>query len=857
MAPDHLVGHSPIVVARIVGQEVPCLIDTGSQVSLLKESRFKQLFGAKGTQLQDPSAWLALTAANGKSIPYVGCLEASINIGGLTVPDCGIIVVRDHCLTRSPCLLGMNVLRHCWSVLFKDGLRSREPVNPDVGLEATPSGRQAWKAAMRLCNEEARFQDLHGEVSYVRVLANTKVPPGAEMVLSGRVRGGPGGRPYLGLVEGTPETESFLVARAVVSAKDHIVPVRVKNVCNRPLFLKKYQKLAQLSLIKPTDVLSGAVTLLMEEAGVMEVHLQPETSSTSPGSEDVPVDLEGSSLSPEECQLVRNFLSQHQHVFALTDKDYGGTHSIFHEIPTGDAAPIRQRYRQIAPSLYQEVRVMLQDLLEAGIIHKSTSPWASPIVLVKKKDGSTRFCVDYRKLNSVTRKDAFPLPRVEESLTMLSQAKFFSTLDLASGYWQVPVQPEDRQKTAFTTPMGLYEWDRMPFGLCNGPATFQRLMEACLGDLNYESLLIYLDDIIVFSSDFSTHLQRLELVFERLVQHGLKLKPSKCHLFRSEVKYLGHVVTEQGIAPLPERVEAIQSWPRPTTIRELRAFLGLTGYYRRFIKDFAKITMPLNKHLCGQSTTRKHQSRQTLKEWGHDSENAFQQLKQMLLQAPVLAYADFTLPFVLYTDASNRGLGAVLAQVQQGKERVIAYASRSLHPSEKNDSNYSSFKLEFLALKWAVTQKFHEYLLGAKFVVFTDNNPLAHLQTANLGSLEQRWAAQLANYNFDIKFRAGKANANADALSRVPLQAKTPEDDADLLETVCGEVVQVCCKAVGLDLPFAGMQDSSIQCLELTSVDNKEAQQEDPVIRAVMEALAKWPLSPAERAALPLEANGF
>ena len=398
---NNLVGQSPIVMAKMAGQEVPCVIDTGSQVSLLKESMFKQLFGIQGAQLQDPSSWLSLTAANGKSIPYIGCLEVSVNIGGLTIPRCGIIVVRDQCLTRSPCLLGMNILRHCWSVLFKDKLQPRERANLDLVLDATPSGRQAWTAAMRLCSEEARFHDRHGEVSYVRMLTNTEIPPGAEMVLQGRVRGGPGGRPYLGLVEATPETKAYWIARAVVSAKGNTVPVRLKNVCNRPLFLKKYQKLAQMSLIKPTDVISGTVQLSMETAGVMEVHLQPEPPLTIPDQSDIPVDLDGSALCPEQTKEVRNLLAQYRHAFALNDKDHGYTHTVFHEIPTGDAPPVRQRYRQLAPSLHQEVRVLLQEMLEAGVIHKSTSPWASPIVLVKKKDGSTRFCVDYCKLASL------------------------------------------------------------------------------------------------------------------------------------------------------------------------------------------------------------------------------------------------------------------------------------------------------------------------------------------------------------------------------------------------------------------------------------------------------------------------
>lgn len=218
-----------------------------------------------------------------------------------------------------------------------------------------------------------------------------------------------------------------------------------------------------------------------------------------------------------------------------------------HCIPTGDAAPTRERFRPLPPLLYQEMRSLLAGMLQGGIISESSSPWAAPIVMVRKKDGSWRFCVDYRKLNSVTHKDAFPLPRIEETLTSMTKAKWFSTLDLASGYWQVEVDPKDREKTAFTTPLGLFEFQRMPFGLCTAPATFQRLMQQCLSGQITESLLVYLHDIIVYSPDFTTHLRHLDEVFERLQKHGLKLRPDKCKLFHKQVQFLGHVVDQRGV----------------------------------------------------------------------------------------------------------------------------------------------------------------------------------------------------------------------------------------------------------------------------------------------------------------------
>ena len=309
----------------------------------------------------------------------------------------------------------------------------------------------------------------------------------------------------------------------------------------------------------------------------------------------------------------------------------------------------------------------------------------------------------------------------------------------------------------------------MPFGLCNSPSTFQRLMERIFGDERFHSLLLYLDDIVIFSPSFDTHLQRLEMVLGRLQQHNLKLKLEKCHFFQSEVHYLGHVISPLGVATDPEKIRAVAEWKRPVTVKELRSFLGFASYYRRFVDQFAKYAAPLHKLVATLQGGKKKPGVSSLEgKWDDACEGAFCTLKDKLVTAPVLAYADFSMPFVLDIDASHSGLGAVLSQDHEGKKRPVAYASRGLHPTERNMSNYSSMKLELLGLKWAVTEKFREYLLGAKFTVFTDNNPLSYLQTAKLGAVEQRWASQLALFDFDIKYRPGGANRNADALSRQP-----------------------------------------------------------------------------------------
>ena len=406
-------------------------------------------------------------------------------------------------------------------------------------------------------------------------------------------------------------------------------------------------------------------------------------------------------------------------------------------------------------------------MLNLGAIRPSNSPWASAIVLVRKKDGRLRFCIDLRRLNNRTIKDAYSLPKIESILDSLIGAQIFSTLDLKAGYLQVEMVEECKAYTAFTCgPLGFYECDTMPFGATNAPATFQRLMHECLGDLNMNWCIVYLDDIIIFSDTQEEHLKRLEAVFQKLAAAGLKLKPSKCFFFREEIEYLGHVVSGKGIATNPKKVETVTKWPTPKTVYDVRSFLGFIGYYRRFIKDFSKIAKQIREVITGLENQSKRTAKKTLIEWAEAADSAFVHLKNLCTSTPILAYPDYQLPFLLHTDSSSEDLGAVLYQRQEGKLRVIAYASRSVNKSE---SHYPAHKLEFLALKWAVCEKFHEYLYGSKsFEVYTDNNPLTYVLTsAKLDACGQRWVAKLANYNFTIKYKCGLNNVEADALSRI------------------------------------------------------------------------------------------
>ena len=453
-----------------------------------------------------------------------------------------------------------------------------------------------------------------------------------------------------------------------------------------------------------------------------------------------------------------------------------------------------------------------------------------------------------------TIKDAYAIPCIDDTLHLLAGAKYFTKLDLKSGYWQVELKEEDKPKTAFQVgPLGFYECNRMPFGLCNAPATFQRLMERCMGEMNLRDCLIYLDDIIIFSSTFEEHLERLQAVFSRLELHNLKLKATKCEFFKSQVVYLGHVVSEAGIQADPAKIEAVRNWPVPKTVKEVRQFLGFTGYYCRFVKGFAAIARPLNDLLVGHDTNpkaskkRKTSRKQALFEWKEEHQKSYETLIDKLTSPPVLAYADCRSTFSVHTDASSSGLGAVLYQKQDSKEQVVAYASRSLKPSEKN---YPAHKLEFLALKWAVSEKFRDYLYGSKFEVLTDNNPLTYvLTTAKLDATGQRWVASLCDYDFVIKYRSGRKNIDADSLSRVPSSEK--EERVILPEVLkalsfslkvenCPLIESVALSDTSATVPPLLQLEISEQHLNahgLTTKDWRKAQQATPSLKLITDRL--------------------
>ena len=458
-------------------------------------------------------------------------------------------------------------------------------------------------------------------------------------------------------------------------------------------------------------------------------------------------------LSPEEQYTLATTVKHYEDVFTGADGRLGRTGLVKHEIVTNEKRPIKQPVRRLGPAKDQIVDQELDKMLKAGVIEPSDSPWSSPVVLVKKKDGSIRFCVDYRQLNNVTRKDAYPLPNIEDALSVLAGAKYFCTLDLASGYWQVELSEDAKQKSAFCTRKGLYQFNVMPFGLSNAPATFERLMELCLKGLCWRQCVVYIDDIIVFGKTFHDCHARLENVFSRLRSTNLKLKPKKCHLFKPSTIYLGNKISEDGIEPDPTKVEAARTWSPPCTLKGVRSFLGFASYHRRFIPKFADVAEPLNiLNRKGQPFI-----------WGEAQQNSFEKLRTALMSAPVLSHPLPQGEYLLDTDASLSAIGGALYQLQDGEERLISYASRTLSPTQRN---YCTTKRELLAVVHMV-HHYRHYLWGRPFRIRTDHASLRWLLNFKAAEgMLARWIVKLAEYDFKIEYREGKSHSNADGLSR-------------------------------------------------------------------------------------------
>ena len=434
--------------------------------------------------------------------------------------------------------------------------------------------------------------------------------------------------------------------------------VQLQNTTSSDYSIQRNDKIAQIIFLPLV-----AIENLQRVQSRDELQASSRSTKGFGSSDQLQAEFTTESLTNNQQDQLNKLLEEYQDLF---DKNLGHCGIVKHEIDTGMERPIKQHAYQRPITEKKVIQQEIEKMLEQGAIRESNSSWTSPVVLVKKKNGETRFCVDYRKLNKITRKDCHPLPRIDDLLDSFQGSTCFTTLDLASEYWQIEVDPADREKTAFITDQGIYEFNVMPFGLTNAPATFQRMMNRVFTKINGDFVVVYLDDLNIYSRNFNEHLVHLREVFERLRNAGLKLKKKKCYFFKKELAFLGHVISEKGIHPDPDKIAAVNNQPAPSNLRELRQFLGLASYYRKFVEGFAKIAAPLNQLM----------KKETSYEWKSQHQEAFEYLKKRLVTTPILVHPDFNKPFTIMTDASALGLGAVLSQKDDnGKEVVIHYAS--------------------------------------------------------------------------------------------------------------------------------------------------------------------------------------
>lgn len=741
------------------------LVDTGASVSLLSREFAKKV----RAECSGPCPTV-LRSASGEVINNVGIAAVKVSIGKWTTTHS--FVIGD---VSQSVILGVDFLElHGARLDFKRGLLSIG----EESLGLCEKGIVTRESCDAICSD------------------NFVVPPRHEVLITAKV----GSSNLEGLdvcFEPKGAELEVCLAHVIAQVRDGLIPLRLMNVGPEEVTLYEGTILGSVEVLEPPS----------------PVAIASDDPSKAPWIDiEKYFDLEALNLSRPEREALHKLLTEFEDIFSRGAHDIGRTNLAKHKIDTGDSRPIKQAMRRVPFQRYKEVENLVKDMIKQDVIEPSSSPWASPIVLVKKKDGSTRFCIDYRKLNSVTKKDAYPLPRIDEILDHLSGAKYFSSLDLASGYWQVEVEPEDREKTAFITGEGLFQFKVLPFGLSNAPGTFQRLMDAVLSGLKWKIALVYLDDIVVWSATIEEHLSRLREVFSRIRQAGLKLKPQKCQLLQERIAFLGHEVSADGIRTDPAKVKAVKEWPVPRDAKSLRSFLGFATYYKRFINGFAELADPLFKETEKGRTFR----------FTPELEGRFHALKEALVSAPILALPREEGEFFLDCDASDVGLGAVLSQVQEGVERVISYAGRSL---TKQERRYCTTRKEMLALVYGIRQ-FRCYLYGRSFTVRTDHNSLRWLQSFKEPEGQvARWLEQLAPYDFSVVHRPGRLHANADALSRICHQCGLLTGNQD---TVIGSEMGREEEDIGT---ITGL--NSLLSISLTENEIQKSQEEDKVIGEV------------------------
>ena len=807
--------HCLYIEAGIDNIAVCSMIDTGAQATLMNADGYRKHF----QHYELKPVKMSFVGYNQSMVSStIGRFHAPVKLGGVT-KVLGIYVMED---LQTPMLFGDDALRvfglildyeHMVVTLRGTHVKSFSKMSGTNSWKRNkderPDGMKVVMEPMTACRVEMTTAIEPGTMKYVRCRLDQEVPDGMDVEVE------PKGN--------NSKDIDVLAPRLMAKVEKGTILIPFLNMSHRMQKMRRGHMVADVDEAEVlTEVLSAqsardALENLYEHPKRGADEPEPTTAEQAAKEKEqakkleefkkrirsrlqylteeptipVGVKLDEVKLQREAQNALKLLLQDYDDVFMKEGEILEGTSLVEHQIELKEDKPLKQPYRN--PLAYRQIITdEVNDMLKKGIIRPSTSPWASPVVIVRKKDGTIRFCVDYRGLNAVTKKDSFPLPRIDDTLATLRGAIFFTTLDLQSGYWQIPMATKDIQKTAFSCHEGLFEHTMMPFGLSNAPATFQRLMQFVLKGLLMEFCMCYLDDVVIFSSSEWEHLYHFEQVLQRLREAGLKLKGKKCEIARTQVRFLGHVISQEGIQPDPEKIEKVKACEYPTSVKQVRQFLGLTGYYRAYVPHYGVVAAPLYDLT---QTCNKKQPFEKL--WSKKAEEAVDELKKLLTKAPILGYPDVNRAFKVYTDASNVGLGYILTQVgADNVERVIHYGSKKLNDTE---TRYAVTEKECLAVNRAF-ETYRQYLLGGFVTVYTDHLPLLRIldrrrKAENITPRLLRMAMQLAEFEYEIKYVPGPEHGNADALSRPPF-ITADDDEVEPMKAVSKKKMEQSLKAM-------------------------------------------------------------
>lgn len=695
-----------IINIRVNGIPFDCHLDLGSQCTLIRESDSKLLNMTMVTDVELPM----LRGIGANLVRPLGMLVVTVEVQNIK-EFIDIYVVEDYVL-QYPVLLGHSFTE-----------------KPHLIITKTPD-----KIIFQKVSHNDKVHLISRDQVTVPVNTLRAVPVQCASLEKGIV-----------FVDGSirgQEGQQYYLLPGEYGITNNGCALLIQNVSDSDITIKK-------------DVLMTRATQIYMMSNVSEVTvsvIEPcDTINCNPN------------LSEEHRAALKDVLTEYRDCFSSSLKDLGYTNATKMTIDLEDSQPVVYRPYRMSHSERSLVRDMVDDMLSSGIVRESSSPYASPIVLVKKKTGEKRLCVDYRALNRKTKKDHYPLPRIEDQLDLLAGNKLFTSLDLASGYYQIPIDEDSRLKTAFVTPDGQYEYNRMPFGLVNAPSVFQRTINKILAEAKIKYALVYMDDILIPSKDIDEGLLRLKEVLDLLRKGGLTLKMSKCNFFYENIDFLGFEVSASGIRPGSKKSEAVSKFPSPRNQHELRQFLGLSGFFRRFIKDYALIAAPLSELL--------KKDREWI--WRDVEEKSFSRIKNLLVERPVLSLYNPSAETHLHTDASKKGLAGILLQRNHnGDLQPVSYFSRKTTSEEQK---YHSFELETLAII-ASLNRFRVYLIGIPFTIQTDCNAIrTTLTKRDLVPRIARWWIQLQEYDCTIEYRSGARMSHVDALSRNPVNEYSEE----------------------------------------------------------------------------------